>query len=613
LNSDSAFYRNEYLASMNDLVERLGEDYDVRLFTFGDEVFPLTTKYFDTLGFDKCETDISSVFEMMDVRFVNRNLGALIIATDGIFNKGFNPIYHAANVSCPIYTLALGDTSVRRDAFIKRVMYNRIAFQGNDFPVEMILNASKMPGATISMNIYEGGINIESRQLMVEGNNFSKTLRLNLAAKEPGTHHYVLRIKSNKDEVTLENNRYDLFVEVLESKQKILILANSPHPDISALKEALTSNINYEVEDMLVDEFNGPLQSYSMVILHQLPSSSPASPGLISRLSRAEVPLLFILGEQTNFNVFNGLQTGLQLHPYGSAGMNEAQAALNTSFSTFNISDDIADLVPFLPPLNTPFARYSVANSSRILFYQKIGGIGSTDPLWSLQSGRKTKTGVIAGTGIWKWRMKCWLVSGDHQAFNDIINKSIQFLAVNEDKRHFRVNGNQRFPENAPVILEAELYNESFEPFNEPDVNLKIIDAGGDSYDYVFSRTEDAYILQTGGLDVGTYSFKAVTRVGDMVYTDHGGFVVTPVVTEKISLRAAHGLLGELAEKKDGRMLTVAQMDSLPNMLKERGDVKPLIHAEKKYIEFIDIWWVLVVILALLGVEWFLRKWSGSY
>ena len=613
LNDDSSYYRNEYLTSLNHLIERLSEDYEVRLFTFGDEVIPLTTASFDTLGFDKRETDISSLFEMMDIRFVNRNLGAMIIATDGIFNKGFNPLYQASGVSCPVYTLALGDTSVRRDAFLKRVLYNRIAFQGNDFPVEIILNAQKMSGATVSLSLSEGGKNIEKRQILVEGDNFSKTLRLNMAANEAGTHHYVLRIRSNKDEVTLENNRYDLFVEVLESKQKILILANSPHPDISALKEAVSSNINYEVDDMLIDEFAGPLEGYSLVILHQLPSVSPVSPGLMNRLKRAEVPLLFILGEQTSFISFNRLGSGIQVHPYNNRGMNEVQATLNKAFITFNVSDELAGLMPFLPPLNTPFARYNVANSARVLFYQKIGDIESNDPLWVMQSGRSIKSGVIAGTGIWRWRMKSWLITGDHQAFNEIINKSIQFLAVNDDKRQFRVSSHQRFPENTPITIDAELYNESFEPFNEPDVNMEIKDGDGNTYEYIFSRTGEAYTLNAAGLGVGIYTYKAVTRIEETVFTDNGGFVITPVVTEKISLRAAHDLLAELSDMNDGRMLTIAQMDSIPGLLDQRGDVKPLIHAEKKYIEFIDIWWVLVVILALLGLEWFIRKWSGSY
>ena len=209
--------------------------------------------------------------------------------------------------------------------------------------------------------------------------------------------------------------------------------------------------------------------------------------------------------------------------------------------------------------------------------------------------------------------MKSWLITGDHQAFNEIINKSIQFLAVNDDKRQFRVSSHQRFPENTPVIIDAELYNESFEPFNEPDVNMEIKDEDGNTYEYIFSRTGEAYTLNAGGLDVGIYTYKAVTRIEETVFTDNGGFVITPVVTEKISLRAAHDLLAELSDMKDGRMLNVAQMDSIPGLLDQRGDVKPLIHAEKKYIEFIDIWWVLVIILALLGLEWFIRKWSGSY
>jgi len=168
---------------------------------------------------------------------------------------------------------------------------------------------------------------------------------------------------------------------------------------------------------MLMDDFSGQLQDYSLVILHQLPSFSPRSPGLFKRLSRIKVPLLFILGEQTDLQAFNAVRTGIQLNAFNSSGMNEVQAALNDAFTTFNISSEIADIIPFLPPLNTRFARYNTSNSARTLFFQKIGNIESHDPLWILQSGRDIKTAVIAGTGIWKWRMKSWLLTGDHQLF----------------------------------------------------------------------------------------------------------------------------------------------------------------------------------------------------
>ncbi len=613
LNEDSTLYRTTYRASLNQLVEDLQDDYEVRLFTFGDEVMSVNTPSFDTLAFDERETDMSSLFEMMDVRFMNRNIGALIIASDGIYNKGFNPVYHAADISYPIYTIGLGDTSERRDALLKRVFYNRIAFQGNDFPVEIIINARKMPGTTLNLSISEGGKNIQSKQVLVQGSNFSTTLRLNLPAEDPGIHHFIVRVISNKDEITLENNHYDLFVEVLQSKQKILILANSPHPDISAIKDAIKSNINYEVDDILIDEFTGPPQQYSLVILHQLPSFSPQSPNLIKRLQSVGVPLLIIIGEQTDLREFNKMEAGIQLNAFNRSEMNEALPVLNDAFTTYNVSAELGDLIPFLPPMNTPFARYNISNSAMTLFYQKIGDIESSDPLWILQSGRKTKTGVITGTGLWKWKIKSWLISGDHQLFNEMITKNVQFLAVKDDKRQFHVNAKNRFPENTALTFEAELYNESFEPVSDPDVRMEIVDDEGNAYEYIFSREGDAYTLEAGRMGVGSYSFKAETQLGDKIFTDQGGFVVTPVIAEQISLRAAHDMLEELSGQQGGLLVPIEQLDTLASILEGRGDVKPLIHAEKKYIEFIDVWWVLLVILGLLGLEWFLRKWSGSY
>jgi hypothetical protein len=411
----------------------------------------------------------------------------------------------------------------------------------------------------------------------------------------------------------MENNRFDLFVDVLKSKQKILILANSPHPDISAIKDAISSNINYVVDDELINDFNGPVEEYSLVILHQLPSRTAASARVISSLNRAQIPLFYILGSQTDLNIFNAQRTGLHINIINSTLMNEVTPVLNEDFSAFTINEELATLVPFLPPLNTHFARYDLGNASGLLFFQKNGNLVSQNPLWLFMPGREVKTATITGTGLWKWRMKCWQETGSHDLFNEIINKSIQFLALKEDKRKFRLLSPESIAENVPLVVNAELYNESFEAFNEPDVDIKITDDEGNTYDYVFSRTETAYTLDAGTFPVGTYTYQATVGVGGQVLTDAGGFSVLPVIAEQISLRASHDLLEELSRKNDGRLIKPEELDSLPRILKDRGDVKPIIHSEKKFIEFIDIWWILILILSLLSLEWFLRKWSGSY
>ncbi len=38
------------------------------------------------------------------------NLGAVVLAGDGIYNQGVEPLFAASGLSVPIYTIALGDT-----------------------------------------------------------------------------------------------------------------------------------------------------------------------------------------------------------------------------------------------------------------------------------------------------------------------------------------------------------------------------------------------------------------------------------------------------------------------------------------------------------------------
>jgi hypothetical protein len=293
--------------------------------------------------------------------------------------------------------------------------------------------------------------------------------------------------------------------------------------------------------------------------------------------------------------------------------MSEAQASYNGSFTSFIVTERLVDLLPSFPPLNTIFARYSLSGSAEVLFNQRIAGIESEDPLWLLYEGENKRTGVISGTGLWKWNIRTWLGTGDHELFYQLVNKSVQYLSMKEDKRRFRINAEPRTPENVPVSLTAELHNQSYEAFNEPDVFLEVFDEEGNRYEYLFNRTGNAYVLEIGGLGVGSYTFRASTEVGNESFTDEGGFAIVPVIAEQTSLQASHDILQELASSKGGRMIYASEMAELPGMLAERSDIKPLMHAERRYLEFIDIVWILGAILLLMSAEWFLRKWGGSY
>lgn len=72
------------------------------------------------------------------------------------------------------------------------------------------------------------------------------------------------------------NNRKDIYVEVLDSKKKILILASAPHPDIAAFKSVIEQNKNYESEFATMDDMSKvkDISAYDMIILHNLPNNT---------------------------------------------------------------------------------------------------------------------------------------------------------------------------------------------------------------------------------------------------------------------------------------------------------------------------------------------------
>ncbi|MBN1199273.1 MAG: hypothetical protein JXA23_07970, partial [Bacteroidales bacterium] len=250
LGSDSAFIRGEYVNRLNELVAKLENQYDVRTYSFGDRVTsPMNN------GFDEKRTDISHFFSEISASYENRNLGAIILASDGICNFGTDPYYTARDLSYPIYTIALGDTTSHRDSRIAHVLFNSQIFLGDDFPVEIQVDANHCDGENASLVVKENSRVVDSCQIPVKGNRFSRQIPVLLEAKQPGWHRYSIELSPINQEVTLENNRQDIFIEVLDMRTKVLIVHDAPHPDIGALKEALERNEKFEVVMRRPEEF----------------------------------------------------------------------------------------------------------------------------------------------------------------------------------------------------------------------------------------------------------------------------------------------------------------------------------------------------------------------
>lgn len=224
------------------------------------------------------------------------------------------------------------------------------------------------------------------------------------------------------------------------------------------------------------------------------------------------------------------------------------------------------------------------------------------------------KIGVFAAEGIWKWRLFDYLQHQNHDVFNTLVGKTIQYLSLRTDKRRFRVSlANNIFNENEAVKFGAELYNESYELINTPDAKLTIQSSEGEKYDYLFNKTDNAYALDAGILPVGNYTFRGTTNYNGQELTYDGQFSIQPIQLEVYATTADHALLRILSDNSGGALVYPDQLSDLPQLIAAKGNIKPVLYQTTKTNPIINLKWIFFLLMSLLTLEWFLRRYFGAY
>ena len=607
LNKDSAFYRKEYPKLFDQLESELGNSFEVKTYNFGDKLIePARVSFADK------QTDISGFLDEVIARYSGRNVGALIMATDGIYNKGNNPLYTSEKLKFPIYTIALGDTMAQKDLLVAKVNYNKVVYLGNKFPVEILLQANQLKGNTATVTLSRENQNLYTQTVRINSDRFIQTLPLQLEAKESGIQRYHITVSSLPGEITVSNNSRDIFVEVKESREKVLILGAAPHPDIAAIKSALESNFNYEVSAFNIYDFIESPTKYDLIILHQLPANDNPASQLIQKAVDAGIPLLYIIGSRTNLPALNALHAGVSI-TMDKFGATESQPFFRKEFALFTLSEETRKLINEFPPLNCPFGIYKTQPSANLFLTQSINGVETDRPLILFNQELTKKTGVITGEGIWRWKLADFAAKNNHEAFNELIAKCIQYLSVHLDKNYFRVSFQHNYLENEAVTFNAEVYNQTYELISEPEVEMVVTNEDNKTFPYNFARSGNAYQLNAGTFPNGNYKFIAKVKVGDKVFQQSGQFSVTAQNIESLNTIADHNMLFSMAQKHGGKMIYPADMKNLTELLKQRGDIKSVSFIQKRFNDLVNLVWVLLLIIALIGTEMFLRKRAGFY
>lgn len=564
--------------------------------------------------FDQPASDLQGALRKLANEYEGQSVAGVVLVSDGIYNSGLSPLFAAYNF--PVYAIGVGDTAQRQDISIKDLVYNKIAYQGNQFPVRAEILVKGFPNQNITVSLIKSGKVIE-RQTKNSGTDQLIPVEFKVAAAEQGIQRLEVQVETMPEEKNTRNNKTTAFIDVVEGKKKILIIANAPHPDIKALRAIVDRNTNYEfilhipqVEE--TESKNLQPANIDLAIFHQAPDKRGRTRELFQRFNASKTSMFVVVGQQTDLTALAADNVPLKFDQLPRQ-YDDVMPVVNAAFPFFLLSPEANSVFAGYPPVWVPFGKMQVPASAVPLLSQRVGSVTTDKPLLWMDEPGDHKIAVMLGEGFWQWRLEEYSKNENTDAFDEVFGKLLQYLSTTDDKSRFKSYPvEQQFSDTEAVVFESQVYNEIYEPVYGNRVDLEISDDAGKKhrYNYVISPGNARY--QIGGLKEGVYKYTSTATISGKEETVRGQFLVTAQQAELQNLTADFDLLRKLSGSTGGKFYKASETDKLRTELSKK-EATSVIHTEEKFDNLLNLKWVFFLLLALVSAEWFLRKFYGGY
>ena len=596
--SISLFKEEEKVASiLQELAAdvQLNAKFEMAYFTFGKEV-----KVKDSLTFDAPVTAISKGITAINKLYKNKK-AAIVLLSDG--NQTTGNDYEFVNSEIPVSPIVLGDTATYRDLRIRQLNVNKYSYIKHQFPVEVHLFYEGAVPMSIPFRIYHKGKTIFQQKVRFSATEKSKTIRTNLTSTTEGVNIYKASIGTFKNEKNTKNNTKNFSIEVLNEQTKIAVISSLLHPDLGVLKRSIESNKQRIVEIFNIDKFKNQINDYELLILYQ-PNNKFNS--LFAKIKAQNANYLVVTGANTDWNSLNKQQLGFtkktidQTENYSANYQEYFQPFLQKDIGFNNF-----------PPLKDKFGEVFVSRENQVLLQQRLFGIASQQPLLATFEQNDQKSAVLFGEGIWKWRAASFLNSNSFQDFDEFTGNLIQYLASYKKRKRLEVNIENVYLSNVPITIAAFYTDKNYRFDSRASLLLSIANTvTKEQRTFPFSLALNSFQVVVEDLSPGRYTY--TVSVAGQKSKRSGIFLISEARIEAQFTNANTTKLNRLANSTGGKLYYTAETSELIDDFVGNNEYATLQKLTLKKQALIDWKWMLFLILILLTIEWFSRKYYGK-
>lgn len=572
--------------------KQLDKKFDVTYFSFGKSL-----KSLDSLSFNEPQTNISQGIQAINELYKDK-IGGVVLISDG--NQTIGNDYEFTRSKKAIYPLAIGDTNTYKDVRISQLNVNKYSYVKNKFPVETLLFYEGKDPVTTKFSIFKNGKTVFSQNVSFSPSNRSKTIVTNLTSTKEGLKYYTASVRKIPDEKNTKNNVKSFSVEVIDEQTKVLLLSSLLHPDLGALKKAIESNKQRKVTIELVNKFKGNFLDYQLVVLYQ-PTHS------FKRIFDQKLRnFLIITGAQTDWNFINSQELGFRKQFINQS--ENYSVIYNSGFLPF-LQKNIG--FEEFPPLKDKFGELKVTGETQVLLHQKIGGVKTNQPLLATFEKGDNKYAVLFGEGIWKWRMANFVKEQSFEGFDMFLGNLTQYVSSTKKRKRLEVNTKRLYTANSTIVISALYLDNNYKFDSRASLQLTITNQETKKQQTIpFSLVMNSYQAAIENIPSGNYSY-IVSVVGQKIKS-YGRFRVADYKIEEQFTRANTKKLQKLASNTKGELFYKEGIESLLQQLIIDKMYYTVQKSTIKKQNLIDWKWFLFLIVALLAIEWFTRKYHGK-
>ncbi len=572
----------------------LREKFDIQSYRF-DADFQAS----DAFDFKGKQTNVEEVAK--NVNSINKNATfPTVVITDGNQTTGNDYVYRF-QANNKVYPLVVGDTTTFMDLKVSQLNVNKYAFHKNKFPVEVFLNYSGTKPITASFKIAQGNSILNTQSVSFSATKKSAVISVLLPADRVGLQIFKASVTSNQTEKNSYNNTKNFAVEVIDQKTNVAIVSAMNHPDIGALKRAIETNAQRKVTIVKPNEIKS-LADYNVLILYQ-PTADFKSVFENNKISG--VNTFIITGTNTDYGFLNQQQAQFVFKMSGQK--EDYTADFNSQFNLFAL-DNLG--FETLPPLQNAFGTITANANVSVLLSSKIRNIATDAPLLAFTENQGKRTAFLFGENSWKWRLQSHVDTKSYEKYDLFVDKTIQFLASTDTKKSLVVNHESFYNSGDAIVITAQFFNKNYEFDEKARLTLSVTNKKTKlNKKYDFLKTNNSFKVNLDGLSAGQYTFSVKELNTNTVY--NGYFEILDFDIEKQFVNPDFKKLQQVASQTQGQVYLPNQISTLIEKLIADDHYKAVEKAIVKKTPLVDWIWLLILIVAALTAEWFIRKYHG--